>query len=270
MPRARAVLFALVVAAIVACAWFVPLDTPAGERVDAGLKRALASFATARALNAAISVAQGTELSAQPLGVGVTVAPGQVLDPVNDMVEIFSNLMLAASISFGIQKMLLGIGGWWAVSLLMTGTLAVFAWLQLRGRAPPSWLTGAVVVLLLVRFAIPLTTLGSDWLFERFLSGNYAASQQVIDTASGRTAQLAPAIEPNAADAGLIDRMKGWLSQNADPRERFVALKEAAEQAIEHMIILIVVFLLQTLVLPMLLLWGLYGLARNAVTGTGR
>lgn len=266
MHRARALLVVPVIAAVIACAWLVPLDAPAGERVNAGLKRALASFATARALNAVISVAQGTELSAQPLGVGVNVAPGQVLDPVNDMVEIFSNLMLAASVSFGIQKMLIGIGGWWAVSLLLTVALVAFAWLHLRGRAPPSWLAGAVIVLLLVRFAVPLTTLGSDWLFERFLAADYAASQRVIDTASGQTAQLGPAIEPNPADADLLERMKGWLSQNADPRERFIALKEAAEQAIEHMINLIVVFLLQTLVLPMLLLWGLYGVARNMVS----
>ncbi|UCE32802.1 MAG: hypothetical protein JSW68_02110 [Burkholderiales bacterium] len=230
------------------------------------MKRALASFATARALNAVISVAQGTELSAQPLGVGVSVAPGQVLDPVNDMVEQFSNLMLAASVSFGIQKMLIGIGAWWTVSLVLTGLALAWVWLDLRRRAPPGWLTAALVLLLLVRFAIPVTTLGSDWLFRTFLAEQYAASQRVIDTASGQTAQIGPAPPVSGAEEGLLERMKSWMSSpNTDVRSRFEALKAAAETAIEHMINLIVIFLLQTLVIPLLILGGLYALARRAI-----
>ena len=42
--------------------WLAPLDTPAIKQVDAGLKRALVSFAAARTLNALISVAQETEI----------------------------------------------------------------------------------------------------------------------------------------------------------------------------------------------------------------
>ena len=44
-------------------------------QVDAGLKRALATYAAARALNAVISVAQGTEVALEPGGVGVVLAP---------------------------------------------------------------------------------------------------------------------------------------------------------------------------------------------------
>ena len=113
MDIARRALLALALGALVVCSWLAPMDAPAMARVDAGLKRALVSFATARVLNAAISVAQGTEARVQPFGFGVTLAPGQVLDPVNDLVEQFSNLMLAASVVFGIQKVLIAVGGYW-------------------------------------------------------------------------------------------------------------------------------------------------------------
>jgi hypothetical protein len=111
MHIVRKALVALSVAALIVGAWLAPLDLPAMQQVDAGLKRALVSFATARALNAVISVAQGTQASVQPLGVGVTLSPGQILDPVNDLVEKFSDLMLVASVVFGIQKVLISIGG---------------------------------------------------------------------------------------------------------------------------------------------------------------
>ena len=92
---------------IVLCTWVSPLDLPAEERIDEGLKRALISFASARTLNAVISMAQGTETAVQPFGIGVNLAPGQLLDPINDLVEKFSDLMLAASVAFGVQKLLL-------------------------------------------------------------------------------------------------------------------------------------------------------------------
>src|SRR5512139_3807710 len=73
------------------------------------LKRALVTFAIARGLNAVISVAQGTEVSIEPAGVGVNFTPGQILDPLNDLIESFSWVMLLAATSLGIQELLLTI-----------------------------------------------------------------------------------------------------------------------------------------------------------------
>jgi hypothetical protein len=268
MPRIRRYALALFMLAAVACAWLAPLDAPAAGQVDAGLKRALISFASARALNAVISVAQGTELSVQPLGVGVTLTPGQLLDPVNDLIEKFSTLMLAASVAFGVQKALIAMGGWWAVSLVLSAVALGWAWLYLRQRAIPVWLSRALVIMLMLRFAIPVVTLGSDLLWQKFLASDYQASQQGIDSTSTQAAKLAP--PPVAQSQGMLDRMKSWLADNADVRARFEELKQAAEQATEHIIRLIVVFLLQTLVIPLLLLWALYALARGVFERAGR
>lgn len=268
MPRIRRYALALFMLAAVACAWLAPLDAPAAGQVDAGLKRALISFASARALNAVISVAQGTELSVQPLGVGVTLTPGQLLDPVNDLIEKFSTLMLAASVAFGVQKALIAMGGWWAVSLALSAVALGWAWLYLRQQAIPVWLSRALVIMLMLRFAIPVVTLGSDLLWQKFLATDYQASQQGINSTSTQAAKLAP--PPVAQSQGMLDRMKGWLAENADVKGRFEELKQAAEQATEHIIRLIVVFLLQTLVIPLLLLWSLYALVRGVFERAGR
>jgi len=52
------------------------LDTAGVESVDAAFKRALLGFALARGLNGVISVAQGTEFSIAPAGVGVNLSTG--------------------------------------------------------------------------------------------------------------------------------------------------------------------------------------------------
>jgi len=249
------------VAIMVVCAWLGPLEAAANRQIDAGLKRALVSFAVARTLNAVISVAQGTEVLLQPLGVGVNVTVGQALDPVNDVIEQFSTLMLAASVVFGIQKVLVAVGAHWGISLLLTAVAAGWAVLFFRKKPMPHMLAQTLVVLLMLRFAIPVATIGSDLVFQQFLAGDYAASQQALDSTAVRVETASPAAA--SPEASLMDRLKGWAgSQGTAWKERFDSLKRAAEHATEHVIKLMVIFILQTLVLPVAMLWGLYALAR--------
>ena len=272
MQIVRRAMLALSMIALILCSWFGPLDLPAVEQVDAGMKRALISFATARALNAVISVAQGTQASGQPLGVGVTFAPGQVLDPINDLVEQFSKLMLVASVVFGIQTILIGMGGYWPLSLVLTVAALGWTLFYFRTQTPPPWLSRILVILLMLRFAIPVVTLASDQLWQKYLADDYETSQLVIDTASGQVAALTPSVPVAVENLGVLEKMKSFLSKNADIKLHFEHLKQAAEHATENIIKLIVVFMLQTLVIPLLLLWALYGVARRAfelpLTGT--
>jgi len=268
MQIVRNAMVVLIVAAMLACAWLAPMDTPAMEKVDAGLKRALISFATARALNAVISVAQGTEASIQPLGFGVTLTPGQLLRPIHDLIEHFSNLMLAASVVFGMQKLLITIGSYWPLSLALT--VAALGWTGcfLRQLQPPALLTRMLVILLMLRFAIPVVTLGTDVVWQNYLAADYAVSQNSISSTSGQVGKLSPSLSEVSESHGLLERMKDWLLKNADVKVHFENLKATAEQAIEHIVKLIVIFMLQTLVIPLLLLWAFYDIARRAFDGS--
>lgn len=248
---------------VIGFSWLAPLDSAANKQVDAGLKRALLSFATARALNAVISVAQGTEVAVEPAGVGVVFTPGQILDPINDLVEQFSNLMLAASVAFGIQKLLLSIGAYWLISLLLTITGLAWAIIYLRQQRSPAYLSRLLVVLLMIRFAVPVVTIGTEILFQKFMAGDYQSSQRVVDIASTNLGKLNPPAPIGNENAGVIDSVKGWWSQNANVKLRFEHLKQLAEQATENIIKLMAIFLMQTLVIPLLLLWVLYSLVRR-------
>jgi hypothetical protein len=256
-------LLLVALASVLAIAWLKPLEITATQQIDAGLKRALVSFATARALNAIISVAQGTEIAVEPAGVGVKLAPGQALRPINDLVSQFADLMLAASVAFGVMKVLIGIGSHWFVSLLLSASALGWAWFRWRGREPPSWLARALFVMLLVRFAVPLITVGNDALFQRFLSSDYHASQNAIGGSASQLATLTPPVGEPKTGVGIRERIKEWWSQNIDAiGSRLDKLKKIASQLPEDIVRLIVVFLMQTLVVPLLLLWVLYRAGR--------
>ncbi len=260
--RGRGVL-AVVVAALLALAWIAPLEDPAHEQVDAGLQRALVSFATARALNAVISLAQGTEVALHPAGFGINLSIGETLDPVNDLVERFAELMLVASVAFGVQKVLLTIGAHWVVTLVLSAVALGWLVCQVRDRCSPSWLSRLLVVLLMARFAIPVVTIGSDLAFRHFLASDYQASQRAIEATSGEAGESAPSVQAPAPDRTLLERLKEWMAESGNVGTRVEELQEAAEQVTEHIVRLMAIFVLQTLVIPLLLLWALYMLARG-------
>jgi hypothetical protein len=256
----------LALAVVLAGAWFAPLDEAAAPQIESGLKRALASFAAARALNAVISVAQGTEVALEPGGLGVTLAPGQALDPINDVVEQFATMMLSASIAFGVQLALLKFGAFWGVSLLLSAVGLSWAWVRWRGRPSPAWLVRLLVVLLLARFAVPLAAMGSEAAFQLFLAKDYAAAQAGIEQSASRLPGLDAPESGSRPPESLVERFRRWWSQGSDAGDRVERLKQAVEGTVEHIVKVIVVFLLQTLFVPLLLMWVLLRAARLIVS----
>ena len=255
-------LLPLLLVIIVACSWVSPFDSLAIEKVDVGLKRALISFATARTLNALVSVLQGTDIAIEPMCVGVKLAVGQALDPINDLIKKFSNLMLAASISFGIQHVLISIGGHKAVSIALTLASLLWGALYFRHASAPSWMTKILVVTIVLRFAIPAVTLGTDILFQQFLAKEYSTSQTFIEMNASDALKSLPQVSI-PENPSLWNKMKSVTPADINISQRIDRITQAAEQWPEHFIRLMVVFLLETLIIPLTLLWLLVSWARN-------
>ena len=226
MESLKRIIAPLLLVAILALSWTSPLDAISTGQVDAGLKRALVTFATARMLNAVISVAQGTDVAIEPAGIGVKFAPGEILDPINDLVEQFSTLMLFASIAFGIQKILITLGGHWVVSATLSAAVVLWSVWHLSGRHIPEWCTKLLLITLVLRFAVPLVTVGSNELFQQFLANDYEQSQTVLASGAanvGNMAALDPSPSPRKTGACWIAG-RGWsptsTSRNVSPTSR--------------------------------------------------
>ncbi len=240
-----------------------PMDELATRQLDAGLKRALTSYATARSLNAAISVAQGTQVAIAPAGIGITLAPGEILDPVNDLVEQFSQLMLIATMSLGIQKVLMIMGTHWLISLLL-GSLAMLCLLFLWYRhAVPASLSRLLLLIVALRLGLPVVTIATDALFQNFLAAEYVASQKFITDGSGQVhALIAPAMTPPDPQ-WLQDKLQSKLAPEINVSTHLAALLKSTEQWPEQIMRLMVIFLLQVMILPLALLWGFVAIIRG-------
>ncbi len=259
--------------ALVVLAFQGGADDAGRNYTEQGFKRALITFGIARGLNGVISVAQGTEVSLQPAGVGVTLTPGQILDPVNDLIERFSWVMLASSSSLGMQRLLIDITSWPGFSLLlalMAMALLLLRWLsQFQHSGVQVIASRLVMLLLLIRFAVPFIAIANEALYEQFLKDQYEVSLQHLEqtTETISNIQQSTAVEPDAdVDVSVFEKARHLLAsakQSADFDARIAQYKEVAASAITHTINMIVIFVLQTILFPLFFLWLLVRLART-------
>jgi hypothetical protein len=243
--RLLIVLLSLLVAAL---ALSGTLDKKGREIVDSSFEQGLVVFGTAKALNAVISVVQGTEVGPP----GVTIAIGEVLDPVNDLVERFSWIMLASVTSLGIQSIFMNIvTDSLFNALLIVCILAFNLWLFLRfdrDDKARNLFFKLTVVMIFLRFSVPLMSLAGDLVYTHFVAPQYniVALDKGISTISD--------------DIGQFKEKKFSLFDTASYSEQIEHYKEQANEAGDKIVKLIIAFVFQTIVFPLLFLFLLYKL----------
>ena len=248
------------------------LDIKGVQYTDQALARALLAFGIARGLNGVISVAQGTEVAVQPAGIGVNFTPGQILDPINDLIERFSWIMLVASASLGVQKTLMAMASWPYFNQTFAAVFAVFAvllWLPVLSKPFGHYLLRAALILIFLRFAVPLVAISSDWVFDEFLEPQYQEATTELESAAQNISRINQAAQEDLAgeeDPSLLDKAKRFYQSAArtfDIDGRIEQYKAAATETSKHAINLVVVFVFQTIVFPLLFLVLLWRLSKS-------
>jgi|GEM_PF-3452098 len=252
-------------------------DEKTEEHLDELLVNAGTAYAVSRGLNAVISVIQDSDIN---VVIG-NLALGEALDPVNDIVERFSNVMLLSITSLGIQKFIYKAGQTLGVSLFLTLaalfllTSAVFESLPfLKGEkviAITNTLgTSMLVLFLLMRFIIPtvaLFSMESAKLFGTDINGKIEKLAEI--KSRSQLEYNAVSEEMNHLEEEISDEDKNLFSRITDTvrdagrkiSETFNTAKikanidrviESLQESIEYITELIVIFIIQTIVIPIL------------------
>jgi hypothetical protein len=294
----RKSLYTLILVLVAALAASGIADDVSDDYAEDALKRALATFAVARTLNGVISVAQGTEIALEPGGVGVMLTPGQILDPINDLVERFSSVMLVAASSLGLQIVLLDILSWWVLTAALIASLVAAVvlmwWPEQRENRFVVLIPKVALALTVIRFALPVIIICTNFVFQTFLETRHDAASSELSTSARQIEQISadvddegapdaqegagaddgafefPGWDELAADirdsaARLYTSTTGWIRSNS-VSERMAGLQESASSATSHIIDLIVIFVLQTILFPLVFLW-LFVEALKALAG---
>lgn len=251
------------------------MDRIGKQYIDATLNRALFSFAIARGLNAVLSVAQGTELSVEPMGLGLTLTPGEVLDPVNDLIERFSWIMLASSAALGMQEIFLEISAWPLMRWLITAQLMLTVITLFTPGSPKALanhLIKASIILLFLRFCIPCIFIVNELTYQQFLSSRYQQSTLSIEQANTELKELTSAFDADATKSASEAMPKSFLEAFADSinvkaaiekevskmQVKIQKFQQIATDTTDYILDLIVIFTLQTVLFPLLFLFAFY------------
>ena len=81
------------------------LDTMTDTYFRESIAKAGVAYATCRVINASVSIVKDSSLQLEPAGVGISLAVGQALDPIDDMTERLSDVLVTAITSLGVQKL---------------------------------------------------------------------------------------------------------------------------------------------------------------------
>lgn len=249
---------------VIVLAFSFTIDIKAKELIDDSLAQAVIVFGSAKALNAVISLAQGTEFNLPFL----TVTIGEVLDPVNDLIEQFSLIMLASMISLGIQKILMGIVTSKLFNLILAFCLVILnIWLFFRFNKDDkirSLFFKITVVLIFLRFAIPFMGFVNEIAYENFVKPQYNIEKlnQNIIQAKEDVNKVTNDTIMQKEKSSFFDKVVEKFDSNYYSK-KVDEYKNAADSSSEYIIDLITVFIFQTILLPLAFLFILYHFIRE-------
>ena len=200
--------------------------------------RAVYSFALAKGLNAIISVIQSSEINVS-FFVGATVGLGQILDPINDLVERFSWIMLASSVSIGIQHLLLLLGKSTFIKVALSiGILFTVLGMWIKKLRIPSAFVFALKItflLLVLRFGAVVFMFGSEFIYNQVYSQQYSNSTSYISEYK--------------KDLEVIQKNKTSLNNYK------IEFENKMEAFSKKVIKLITIFVVITILVPLIFLW---------------
>ena len=240
------------------------IDDNAKKLVDDSFKQSVIVFGSAKALNAVISLAQGTQINL-PF---VTVAVGEILDPINDLVEQFSLVMLASMVSLGIQKILLNFVTTDIYNYLLFTSIIIFNfWLFKRftnDEKIRNLFFKITFILLFLRFAIPMMAYVNEVSYNYFVKPQYNIEElnQDILKVKDDVSKINQETITQKQDSSFFNKVLEKFDSSYYEK-KVNEYKDAVDNSSQYIIDLIIVFIFQTIFLPIIFLFLLYSFVKS-------
>jgi hypothetical protein len=246
------------------------LDDTTDTYFRESITKAGLAYATCRVINASVSIIKDSSLQLEPAGVGVSLAVGQALDPIDDMTERLSNVLVTAITSLGVQKLAYEIGVSIAPSLLAVFffCLSVLLWFENeRLTLFRKTVTRFILLLCIARFFLPLASTADKYLHKHFFADRIAEATTQLALASAELDQLKDFSLPEIDGLlGTIENSASFLKRKSrEFKNALVATVTHTGDIIDNLLKLtflyVGLFLIQVVVLPLVCFWFLLKMA---------
>lgn len=252
------------------------LDSSTSTYFTDSITKAGVAYGVCRGVNATVSVIKESQIQIEPAGLGISLAAGQVLDPLDDMTERASDILITAIVSLGIQKIAYDICVAFAPPLI--GVCMLLGLLASLSRHEKAARLGKIMVRLIVviavaRLCLPASSIVNDYLSEHFFAPQITEAREQLAISSPELDKLKDMQMPKAD--GVVETVKnGFDFVTTKTAELGAALKSIARNMggmVSNLLKLsslyVAIFIVQVILLPLAAFWLLTRVA-NALFGS--
>lgn len=199
----------LAVMFLILICWFGFIDQYAEEYINASIATSLVSFGIAKAFNATVSVLSTITLQAPFVG---SIQIGELLDPLNDLVEDFSTIMKYSISSLLIQKLIVEILQTihFKIFLTLSGLAFIATKYIFKERRVLSY--KVFVFALACKFSIALVAMATSFVDSAFLNESIQKENNTLNTFPISSSQLNQNLD-------LTNEIRQQIKQDMDHKE---------------------------------------------------
>ncbi len=208
------------------------LDNYVDRYTSDALKNAAITYATARGINALVSVLQTTTVETSVVFVSGSASIGEILDPVNDLIERFSSVMTVVMGSLAAQKLLLLVSSHMVFQLLIAvlGVISILI-LYLCSQKQFQYVLKLFLIVVFIRFSLGVAVAMNSMVDTAFLIGETEKYQEEMIVFKKDMEKQGENFDK---DKGLVQR-----------------IEIIVESSVKNFMNLIAVYLLKTIVFPL-------------------
>jgi len=242
------------------------LDTTTDAYFREAITKAGVAYATCRVINASVSIVKDSSLQLEPAGVGVSLAVGQALDPIDDMTERLSDVLVTAITSLGVQKLAYEI----SVSLappmfsICLFALSILIWFENeRLISFQKIIMRILLFIVIVRFFLPISSMANEFVHNHYFADQISDANKELGLASVELDKLKDASLPEIDGfLGTIENSALFLKRKSiEFKNVLVATVSNMGDIIENLLKLtflyVGIFLIQVIIFPLVAFWFL-------------
>jgi len=246
------------------------LDTMTDAYFREAITKAGVAYATCRVVNASVSIVKDSSLQLEPAGVGVSLAIGQVLDPIDDMTERLSDVLVTAITSLGVQKLAYEISVSLAPPILSIFLLALSILIWFKNERLISFqkiIMQFILIIVIARFFLPISSVADMYVHKHFFADEISDANNELALGSAELDKLKDFSLPEIDGVlGTIENSSSFLKRKSTEfKNALVATVTHSGDIIENLLKLtflyVGIFLIQVLILPLLSFWLLVKIA---------
>jgi hypothetical protein len=240
------------------------LDENTDTYFTESMTKAGLAYGVCRVVNASVSVIKESQIQVEPAGMGVSLAAGQVLDPLDDMTERASNILITAIVSLGIQKIAYELCVAFAPPVIGVALLIIIGVSLIKGdraRGLKGIVLKSIILISVARLCLPVSSIINIYLQDNYFSPQIVTAKDALAMTSPELDRLKDMTLPEAD--GLVGTVKnGFNFVDEKTSDLGAALKsminnmgDMVSNLIKLSYLYVAVFVVQVVLLPLAVFW---------------